>query len=306
MSKSVIVVPRNKVLVSARVQAYLNVSRAANTIAGYVGDVRSFLKWGGRIPARPELVAEFLADEAATKAYATLRRKSSAISLAHRELGYASPCQTELVKGTLRGIRRTKPGNIRRMQPLLASQVIAATHTLTGVAGCRDRALLLVGFAGAFRRAELIGLNVEDLTLRESNLVITLRSSKTDQLKRGREVVIPSGRGKRCPVNALREWFRVARIEEGAVFRGVDRFGNVLANRLNVEAVAYIVKRRVSDIGLDAKKYGGHSLRAGFVTTAASRGIASWVIKKQTGHSSDSSLEIYIRQSVDFVLPKLL
>lgn len=177
--------PRRRIIVSKRVQGYINVSRSQNTIKGYVSDVRSFLQWGGRIPAKPEMVAEFLADEAETKAFATIRRKNAAIGLAHRELGYASPSYFEVVKGTLRGIKRAKPYRVRQKRPMIAEQVIAATKGLTGVAGARDRALLMIGFAGAFRQAELVALNVEDFGMRDGSLVVSIRSSKTDQLANG-------------------------------------------------------------------------------------------------------------------------
>lgn len=287
--------PRRRVVVSKQVQAYLNVSRSANTISGYVSDVRSFLKWGGRIPSRPEVVAEFLASEAATKAFATVRRKNAAIGLAHRELGYPSPSYFEIVKGTLRGIKRAKPYKVRQKRPMVAEQVIAATKGLTGVAGARDRAILMIGFAGAFRQSELVGLNVEDFGMRDGSLVVSLRSCKTDQMSEGREVVIPRGYGARCPIKALLKWLQISAIRTGAVFRRVDRNGVVLQGRVGSGIVARIVKERADSIGLDSKGFGGHSLRAGYVTTAAARGIPIWAIKRQTGHSSETMLEAYIR-----------
>ncbi len=295
MNKNKVVVRTLAMAVSQKVQAFLNVSRAANTVAGYESDVRSFMKFGGAIPCRPEVVAEFLAVEAETKAYATLRRKVAAIALAHRQIGYVSPCHSEIVNATLRGIRRSQPNSVRRMKPLLAAQVIAATRSLTGLAGIRDRALLLVGFAGAFRRSELVALNVEDLELRGDELIVHVRSSKTDQLKQGREVHIPYGRGKSCPIDALRRWFSASSIRTGAVFRAVNRHGCVREPRLSANSVSYIVKRCTAALGLNAREYSGHSLRAGYVTTAAMRGMPSWEIKRQTGHRSDTMLELYVR-----------
>ena len=295
MTKNTVVVSARTTKVSHKVQAFLNVSRAANTISGYGCDVRSFIKFGGLIPCRPEVVAEFLAAEADTKAYATLRRKVAAIALAHQQNGYVSPCHAEIVNATLRGIRRSKPNIVRRMKPLLAEQVIAATRSLTGLSGIRDRALLLVGFAGAFRRSELVALNVEDLELRGHELIVHVRSSKTDQLKQGREVHIPCGHGKRCPINALRRWFTASAIRTGAVFRAVNRHGRVREPRLSADSVSSIVKRCVAALGLDTREYSGHSLRAGYVTSAAMRGMPAWEIKRQTGHRTDTMLELYVR-----------
>lgn len=293
--KSLVTMPKRRVIVSKQVQAYLDVSRSANTVKGYVSDVRSFLRWGGKIPSKPEVVAEFLASEAATKAFATVRRKNAAIGLAHRELGYPSPSYFEVVKGTLRGIKRAKPCKVRQKRPLVAEQVIAAAKGLTGVAGARDRAILMIGFAGAFRQSELVGLNVEDLGMRDGSLVVSLRTSKTDQMAMGREIVIPQGRGMKCPIKALLAWLKISGITTGAVFRRVDRNGIVLGGRSSSGIVARIVKERANCIGLDPKGFGGHSLRAGFVTTAAVRGMPSWAIKRQTGHKSESMTNEYIR-----------
>lgn len=301
--KNSVTMPKRRVFVSKQVQAYLNASRSANTVKGYVSDVRSFLRWGGKIPSKPEKVAEFLAAEAETKAFATVRRKSSAIGLAHRELGYPCPSYFEVVKGTLKGIKRAKPYKVRQKRPLVAEQVIAATKGLSGVAGARDRAILMIGFAGAFRQSEMVGLNVEDFGMRGGNLVVTLRSSKTDQMAEGREIVIPPGRGSRCPIRALVNWLEVSGIGAGPVFRRVDRNGRVLGGRTSASIVARVVKEGASYLGLNPDGYGGHSLRAGYVTTAAERGMPNWAIKRQTGHKSELMIDEYIRPTD--VLPSM-
>jgi len=295
MTRERVTIPKRRIVVSKQVQAYLEVSRAENTIRAYVADVRSFLAWGGRIPSSPERVAEYLACEAEKLSFSTLRRRLSAISLAHRELGYPSPSQFEVVKGTLRGIRRSKPSRQNTKRAFMAEHVLAATKELTGVAGARDKALLMIGFAGAFRRSELVALNVEDFGMRDGELVVKVRSSKTDQMAVGREVVIPPGRGKRCPIKALLAWLKISGITSGAVLRRVNRNGVVLDGRLSGGVVGSVVKFHASEIGLDPTGFGGHSLRVGYVTTAALKGMPIWAIRRQTDHRSDMMLEAYVR-----------
>jgi len=299
MSKTQIVVPKHRQKISAKVQALLNVSRASNTIQAYVSDVKTFLRWGGRIPATPAMIAEFLAEQSDTRTFSTLRRKTAAIALVHRELGYVNPCSAEIVKSTLRGIRRARPTRVRQAKPLLASELKLIVSFLEGTSKDRDKAILLLGFAAALRRSELVALNVEDLGLQNSNLVVEIRSSKTDRLKLGRQIIVPPGPNAACPIRFLVKWLHEAGIKDGAVFRGMDRHGNVRSTRLTAETVSTIVKRSVSQVGLDARGYSAHSLRAGYVTSAALRGIPTWSIKKQTGHRTDSSLESYIRVSTN-------
>jgi integrase len=159
----------------------------------------------------------------------------------------------------------------------------------------RDRALLLIGFAGAFRRSELISVDCKSIERRSAGIVISLRKSKTDQINRGREVGIPYSSGKICPIQALDAWLDLAQITEGPVFRSVTRWGDVLSQRLSGEAIAVIVKERSRSIPCQETRYSGHSLRAGFVTSAAMAEVPIWKIRAQTGHASEAALGRYIR-----------
>jgi integrase len=161
----------------------------------------------------------------------------------------------------------------------------------------RDRALLLVGFAGAFRRCELSATECKWIERAEHGVVITLPRSKTDQEGNGRCVAIPWVGGPICPVGALEAWLELSGIADGFLFRPVSKAGSVLSNRLSNSAIATIVKQRAAQIGLDPKRYSGHSLRAGFATSAAAAGLSIWKIKAQTGHVSDTVLGGYIREA---------
>ena len=165
-----------------------------------------------------------------------------------------------------------------------------------GPLGLRDRALLLLGFAGGFRRSELVALDVADLAFTSEGITVTIRRSKTDQEGQGRKVGIPSGRHvQTCPVLAVRDWLEESDMVDGAVFRPVLKGGRVCANRLSAQSVNLVVKRAAASIGLDPTLYGGHSLRAGLATAAASAGASERSIAQQTGHRSMKVLRGYIR-----------
>jgi integrase len=282
---------------SPLVQQYLQASLSDNTRRAYSHDLQHFLDWGGRIPATPERVATYLAEHATKLSFGTLSRRVVAISRAHKAKKLPSPAQSDMVKATLHGIRRTTGRVQRRVRPTLLPQIQAMVKEARGMKGLRDKALLIIGFSGAFRRSELVAIQVEDIQFVAEGMVIHLRRSKTDQTGLGRDIAIPLMRGKYCPVKAVKDWLQLSEITSGALFRGVNRHGQVLKQGLSPQSVALIVKERVTAIGLDAKQFSGHSLRAGLVTSAAINGVSSWKICQQTGHKSDAVMQRYIRDS---------
>lgn len=280
---------------SRAVQDLLHASIAENTRRAYRSDLAHFLAWGGSIPAKPELVAAYLADWAGRLAVASLTRRLASISRAHTSQGFPSPTKSDLVKGALKGIRRTYGVAQYQVTPILREDLIAMVTDLSGAKGIRDRALLLLGFAGAFRRSELVSLDVEDLEFVDRGLVVTLRRSKTDQEGAGRKVAIPFARGPMCPVTATRTWLEYASITEGALFRSLSRHDGVASDRLSSGAVAQVIKQRARHVGLDPTKYSGHSLRAGLITSAARLGVSIWKIKAQSGHRTEAMVSRYVR-----------
>jgi len=154
----------------------------------------------------------------------------------------------------------------------------------------------LVSFAGGLRRSEIVAINVEDLEFVREGLILTLRKSKTDQEAVGRRIGIPFARGRWCPVLELRVWLDLIETNCGPVFRSVRKGGAMQHNRLSGEAVSISIKKYVSAIDLNPSSYSGHSLRAGFVTSAAKAGISNHRIRAQTGHASDVSMSRYIRE----------
>lgn len=286
----------------AAVRIYLDAALADNTLRSYRSDIKHFVAWGGSIPASQERVATYVAQHAMTLSSATLSRRVVAIGRAHTAQGLPSPAHSELVRATMQGIRRKRGRTPRQVAALQKNDVVRVVKDLKGLRGLRDRALLLIGFAGAFRRSELISLDVDDVQFAPEGAMIRLRRCKTDQEGRGRVIAIPYVRGgKYCPCRALQSWLSAAGIVAGALFVRVNRYDQVLPARLSAQSVALIIKERVAAVGLNPEIYSGHSLRAGFATNAALSGASSSSIRAQTGHTSDAMLQRYIRSSQLFV-----
>jgi integrase len=278
------------------VAALVQNSIAENTRRAYLSDLAQFESWGGCIPATDTMLASYIAAHAETLTVATLMRRLVAISKAHEARGLHNPVRSALVRATLRGIKRKAGMAQRQAKPLVKEDLILVLDAMSeGLRDARDRALLLVGFAGGFRRSELVGINREDIELVRFGIVIHLRKSKTDQMGAGRKVAIPHGRTRWCPVAALEEWLARSGTSGGPVFRPVERDGKVSNRRLSGEAVSLVIKERVQAAGIDPTGYSGHSLRAGFATSAAQAGVSSRKIRQQTGHASDATLARYIR-----------
>jgi integrase len=279
------------------VASYVCDSLASNTRRAYLSDLAEFERWGGSIPASVETVAAYLAARADSLAVATLVRHVASISKAHEARGLLNPTRSELVRATLRGIKRTRGCAQRQAKALLRDDLLLVLDAMgDGPKDLRDRALFLIGFAGAFRRSELVALDIGDIQHVRQGIVITLRRSKTDQDGQGRKIGIPFGRRRWCPVAAFDAWLTVSKIAAGAIFRPVDRHGHTGQERLSGEAVSLVVRQRLAAAGVDPAGYSGHSLRAGLATSAAQAGILTSRIRAQTGHASDAMLARYVRE----------
>lgn len=277
-------------------------SKASNTIKAYRSDWDHFSRWCAThtflpLPATPETVAFYLSDLATTHKASTLTRRVSAISQAHQIAAFETPTKSSKVRLVLAGIRRTKGTAATAKTPVMIDELKRMVARLPeGLLGVRDRALLLIGFTGGFRRSELIGLDHDAVATSRDGLVVTIRRSKTDQESEGRKIGLPYGSNPdTCPVRSYQDWLTASGIVEGPVFRPVNRHGKMGCKRLSAKAVARIVKRYVKSIGLDASNFAGHSLRSGFATSAATAGASEAAIMKQTGHRSLTTVRRYIR-----------
>lgn len=293
--------PTNALIAAVgQARAYASEAIAEATRRAYRGDWLCFSTWcvengTSPLPATPETVGGYLAKKAETLRVATLERRLASIATAHRLAGHQLDTRHPGIRDVLRGIRRQHGSAQRQAAPATVDMVKAMVGTCDGsVIGLRDRALLLAGFAGAFRRAELVALDAEDMEEVTEGIRITVRRSKSDQDGEGQVVGISRTGSETCPVEALAAWRTAAGITEGRLFRSVDRHGRV-GGSLSDKAVALIVKRRAEAAGLDPQRFSGHSLRAGLATSAAAAGAEERDIQRQTRHRSVTVLRRYIR-----------
>ena len=285
----------------ARISArrYERAARAEATWRAYASDWRIFESWCAEhalvpLPADPDTLADFLAAEADRGlAPSTLGRRLAAIGLVHLGAGMPTPHRALRVTELMRGIRRTSARPVAKKAPAVDGEIRAMVDALDpgATAALRDRALLLVGFAGALRRSELAAIRVEDLERRTEGVLLAIPRSKGDREARGQTVAILAAPASRwCPVAALDAWTARARIDSGPVFRKVSRGGRAGPDALNPASVSAIVKRAAARVpGLDVARYSAHSLRHGMLTSAARRGGAD--VFRMRAHSRHASLQ---------------
>lgn len=294
--------PKNpKAKPSKLVNSFTQAARSESTRRSYAQDMRHF-KANAKFPATPEVVAEYLAKFAGVLSVATLQHRLIAIHQAHTDKGFDSPVKDRLVKRTMQGIRRTFGVAQRRVRALVKDdllELLVMVAKQRPLKAARDKAILLLGFAGAFRRSELVALRMDDITPHAHGIELLIRRSKTDQEGEGRTVFVPLAKSEeRCPVKALQHWLELAGIGVGPLFRQVSRHDKVVNGKaLTPQSVALIVKAAVASTkGLEAAKtVSGHSLRAGFVTEAATIGMQTATIMGQTGHRSLEMVFRYTR-----------
>ncbi|MBV9598133.1 MAG: site-specific integrase [Chloroflexi bacterium] len=254
------------------------------------------------LPADPRTVAFYLTDTATRYRATTLDLHLAAIAYAHRAAGLPIPTTHQAVREVRTGVRRTRGAATRGKAALMTEDLRRLVSLLDqSPVGLRDRALLLMGFAGAFRRSELVGLDVDDLEFTPGGIRVELRRSKTDQEAEGRPVGIPYGVvPETCPVRAVERWLAHVRgvlpgYERGPLFLRLDAAGRVRLGHLSDRGVARVVQRWAERAGLDPLRFAGHSLRAGLATSAAAGGVSERAIMNQTGHRSLTMVRRYIR-----------
>lgn len=281
---------------------YARQAKSKNTRRAYASDWDDFARWCQPygfvpLPARPETVALYLTALADALKPSTLGRRLATISQVHQAAGHETPTAAAPVRLVWAGIRRAKGTDQHGKAPAVTPELRRMVDTLDDrLISVRDRALLLIGFAGAFRRSELVGLDLKDVHSGHDGLTVFIRKSKTDQEGQGRKVGIPYGSHPHtCPVRAYGTWLEKCGLTEGPLFRSVTRHGKLQPGRLSDRAVALIVKRAAEKAGLDPDKYAGHSLRAGLATSAAQAGVSERSIMAQTGHKSVVVARRYIR-----------
>lgn len=291
-------------------------SSSSNTKKTYAYGWKSFNHWCNgrgvdllRNDNKEALISFYISEQAVKE---NLKVSSISCYLAgirwhYQEKGVVINLQHPAIQKVLKGIRNTLFKRQNQKEPLLTDQIKTMVELISvdkngepSLIGIRDRAIILLGFAGAFRRSELVSLNVEDLILKRDGYVILLRRSKTDQEGEGIEKAIPyGGNPLTCPVRAIRDWIDSSKVSTGPLFCPINRHNQMQSKRLSSHAIALILKRNYLDEE-NAHNISGHSLRAGFVTSAAKRKVPEHLIMKQTGHKCSDTLKRYIRIATRF------
>lgn len=294
-------------------------ARAENTRKAYASDWKDFFYWCqsrnlNPLPASPQTVRVYLTSRAKQEwvnykgkthpplKVASLRRRLTAISQAHQLARQPFNKSHPDIQEVWKGIRNKLGTAQTHKEPILIEDLRKMMGALSNqekknkwLLEIRDKAILLLGFAGAFRRSELVSLSILDVNFLREGLIVSLRKSKTDQEGIGREIAIPYGSNiLTCPVRALQDWLQASQINEGAIFRSINRHGQIRAKALTSHSVALIIKRN-AHLADRKDLFSGHSLRAGFATTAAIAGVPEHVIMKQTGHKRSDTIKRYIR-----------
>jgi integrase len=286
--------------------AYARQSLSAATLRAYRADWNDFRAFCqgqtlNPLPAAPATVATYLASLAPSHGRAALQRRLAAIGQAHRLKGLPWAVDAT-VRHTLRGILRQHGTPPRRAAALTTAEIRKLVATCqTDLTGLRDRALLLLGYAGALRRAELVAIAREDIHFTPDGLRLLIPRSKTDTAGQGAELGIPRGeRRETCPVRALQAWLEASGCEYGPVFRRIDMWGGLDDRALNPNAVRQILLRRAQAAGLKvsaAERLSPHGLRAGFVTTAYQAGVPDEAIMAHTRHRDHATMRRYVRRA---------
>jgi integrase len=289
-----------------RANEYAQAATAANTRRAYRAAWAHFAAWCGdrgleSLPASPTTVGLYLADVAEALKVSTLRLRLAAISRAHRAAGGRLDAAAPEISLVLSGIVRTKGAAVSKKEAVTdailrdAIRAYALDETLKAK---RDRTILALGFFAALRRSEIAAIDAADLAFAPEGVVLTLRRRKSDQEGLGFEIGLPAKADSTiCPVAALAAWLEASGVAHGPVFRSITKGDRLTPTRLGDRDVARIVKAAAAAAGYDAAAFGGHSLRSGFITAAARKGVPERLIANQSGHRSVNVLRGYVRRA---------
>ena len=292
---------------SAKAKRRLEKSKADNTLKAYSSDWSDFSDWCQHhkerdLPALPETIVNYINDLADDAKANTVSRRITAISENHIAAGYGgrnNPAKDGMVRAAMAAIRREKGTFQRGKSPILMETLylLADCFTDNDLVSFRDKALIFLGFAGAFRRSELVHIQAEELTFAPQGLIIFVPQSKGDQFGHGSTIAVPYAPDKEiCAVRAIKNWLDASGIQHGPVFRPFTRTHALRNMQLSDKSVALIVKKYAKMAGLDEKQFAGHSLRRGFATSAAQHDVDALSIMRQTRHKSEKMVHRYIEQ----------
>ena len=271
-------------------------SKSANTIRAYKSDFNHFIDFCKKnnfkaLPADPKIVSFYITHLSSNSKVSTLKRRLASISVIHKIKGHYIDIKHPLIIENLMGIQRKKGVFQKSKNPILVNELKEIINVIEKLEKnekriARDKALILIGFSGGFRRSELVSIEIEDLEFTKDGIKIFIKRSKTDQSGEGMIKAIPYFKDKNfCPVYFLKKWIEISKINKGLIFDISDKM------------VAILIKKYLSTAGFDPKKYSGHSLRSGFATVAADFGADEKSIMTMTGHKTTQMVRRYIKES---------
>ena len=271
-------------------------SKSTNTLRAYQSDYKDFSFFCSKngfqaMPTQPKILALYITHLASYSKYSTLKRRLASISIIHKTKGHYIDTKHPIIVENLMGIKRKNGSNQKGKKPLLINDLKLLINSIDeskekNIRKIRDKALVLIGFSGGFRRSELVDIEYEDIEFVEEGVKIFVKRSKTDQSGEGMTKAIPYFDNINfCPVKALNKWVVEAEIKEGKIFNISDK------------SVALIIKKYANYAGLDSRRYAGHSLRSGFATSTAESGAEERNIMAMTGHKSTEMVRRYIKEA---------
>ena len=285
----------------------LRSSKSVNTLRAYQSDFKDFSAFCHKnglisLPTEPKILALYLTHLSSTSKFSTLKRRIASISVIHKMKGHYLDTKHPIIMENLHGIKRAKGSNQKAKKPILINnlkQIIDAIDLdlkknvmIEKIESkkikdkIRDKAIILIGFAGGFRRSEIVNIDYDDVEFVSEGIKIFIKRSKTDQSGEGMIKAIPYFNNKTyCPVNSLKLWIDMSKINSGKIFQLSDK------------SISLIIKKYASLAGLDPSKYGGHSLRSGFATSAAEAGAEERNIMAMTGHKTTQMVRRYIHEA---------
>jgi len=271
-------------------------SKSANTLRAYQSDYNDFSLFCSKngfqaMPTQPKILALYLTHLSSYSKYSTLKRRLASISILHKTKGHYIDTKHPIIMENLMGIKRTNGSNQKGKKPILISDLKVLIKAIDqskekDIRKIRDKALVLIGFSGGFRRSELVDIEYEDIEFVSEGVKIFVKRSKTDRSGEGMIKAIPYFDSENfCPVKALNKWIQKADLKDGKIFNISDK------------SVALIIKKYANHGGLDAHRYAGHSLRSGFATSTAESGAEERNIMAMTGHKSTEMVRRYIKEA---------
>tara|TARA_B100000579_G_scaffold412613_1_gene404488 strand:- start:44 stop:1000 length:957 start_codon:yes stop_codon:yes gene_type:complete len=287
----------------------LKSSKANNTIRAYRSDFKDFGSFCAKnnfksLPTDPKIVSLYLTHLSIKDAkMSTLRRRLVSIGMIHKLKGHYLDTKHPIIVENIMGISRKKGNYQRGKKPILINHLKAIIDVIdkqntTEIKKIRDKTIILIGFGGGFRRAELVSINFEDLEFVPEGVKIIIRRSKTDQFGEGMTKGLPYFTNQTyCPVQHLKKWLEISNIKSGAIFRKFNKGISLSDNRLTDQTIALLLKNYLNIAGIENKNYSGHSLRSGFATVSAESGADERSIMAMTGHKTTQMVRRYIKEA---------